>query len=222
MSLSRCLRAALAGVVLSTSAAAAATFRVEQYDGYLGTDLATYQAHAAANTPDFVGFFDVIDFTDDPGGFVGNRPGSNPWPGQTATGQSGISAAVNQTFFARITAQMSVAVADTFTFRTYNDDGVFLLVNGDLVINDPSLHPEKEFTGTKALGVGTHDIELFFFENGGEASLEFSFKNSAAPYTWAGNSETLFAAPVPLPATAVLMLAAIGGLGAVARKRKAG
>lgn len=206
---------------MSASAAAAVTFRVEQYDGYLGTDLAAYQAHAAANTPDYIALVDYVDFTDDPKGFVGARPGSMPWPSETVTGQSGVTAPVNQTFFARITAQMSVAVADMFTFRTFNDDGVFLLVDGDLVINDASLHPEMEFTGSKFLDAGRHDIELFFFENGGEASLEFSFKNSTSDYTWTGNRETLFAAPIPLPSTALLMFGALGGLTAFARNRKA-
>ncbi|HCM47090.1 MAG TPA: hypothetical protein DIS98_06185 [Colwellia sp.] len=110
-----------------------------------------------------------MDFTEDPAGFTGDIAGSNPWPSAKATGVIGSSHLVNKTFFTRITGQFLIAADDDFFFRTFNDDGLFLYIDGELVINDPSLHPERRFEGTKFLTEGVHNIELYFFENGGEA-----------------------------------------------------
>ena len=91
-------------------------------------------------------------------------------------------------FFARITADFSVATADTYTFRTYNDDGVFLRIDNTLVISDTGYHPEQPFNGSIALSPGNHSIEMFFFEYGGEASLEFSVRNSTGSFGLVGAS----------------------------------
>lgn len=201
------------------SLAQAATFSVEQYLGYVDTTptLAEMSNYAATTAADYTALVNVIDFTDDPNGFVGAIPGSNPWPAEAATGNSGTSASVNNNFMARITATFNVTTPDTFTFRTFNDDGVVLLVNGDAVITDLTFHPEQQFSGTKALGAGAHSIELFFFEAGGEASLEFSIADSSGNFSLDGGGNVV--APVPLPASAAMLLGALGFL-TFARRRK--
>lgn len=213
-------------VMVGVGPVSAATFLVEQYDTYLGTNLSDYELYAAANTPDYTALVDEIDYTDDPAGFAGNIPGSSPWPGEVETGLSGKASAPNTTFFARITATFNTFTSDTFHFRTFNDDGVFLLINGDLVINDPSLHAEKEFTGSKILAPGKHELELIFFENGGEASLEFSLRDSAGTYTLDGSDSNLTfdeipVSPVPLPASGVALMAGLAAVGALRRRRRA-
>lgn len=210
-------KAFLAGLVVAAPVQAA-TFHVEQYDAYLGTDLSLYQAYAANNAADYTANVSYIDFTDDPNGFAGFIPGSMAWPGEAQTGASGTRAPVNDTFFARITATFQTFASDTFTFRTFNDDGVFLFVDGELVINDPSLHAEKQFSGIKALDAGTHEIELFFFENGGEASLEFSFRGqNDTEFSRTGGANVQLNA-VPLPATGVVLGSALVAAG-FARRR---
>ncbi|MEO0485738.1 MAG: VPLPA-CTERM sorting domain-containing protein [Pseudomonadota bacterium] len=210
---------ALAIQVAAVTAAQASTFTVEQYLNFVDSTptLAEMEAHAANTTADYTTLVDVIDFTDDPNGFAGAIPGSSPWPAETATGQSGTSSSVNNTFMARITAIMNVASPDTFTFRTFNDDGVFVLVDGDLVINDPTYHPEAQFSGQKALQAGAHSIEIFFFENGGEASLEFSIADSSGNFSLDGGG---IVSPVPLPSSVLMLAAGLGGLAAM-RRRKA-
>jgi len=157
-------------------------FLVEQWTGYSGSfSLASLQSAAAASAPDYSTTTNIIDFTDDPGGFSGEIPGSSPWPAAIATGASG-TGGINNSFFARITANIVITEQDNYTFRTFNDDGVYLFVDGQLIINDPNQHPEAAFEGDITLAPGVYPLELFFFENGGEASLELTFKNTGGAY----------------------------------------
>jgi len=199
--------------------AVAANFRVEQYDTFLGTSLSAYQDYAAANEADYVANVETIDFTDDPSGFGGIFAGSQAWPGAVQTGQSGISAPVNDRFFARITASFTTTENAWYWFHTFNDDGVFLFVNDRLVINDPNLHSERRFLGFSFLEAGNHDIELFFFENGGAASLEFGFSQFGRRWSLTGGDDVTFAA-VPLPAASLMLgTALLGGFAFARRKR---
>lgn len=193
--------------------ALASFYHVEQYNTFLGLSLSAYRDYAANNSPDYEAFVEGVDFTDDPAGFAGLIPGSSPWPSEVATGQTGTGAAANTDFFARITARFWIDTPDTYTFRTFNDDGVFLFVDGDLVIEDASTHPEQQFTGVKALAAGSHNIELFFFERAGEASLEFAFRDSAGSFDLTGGPSVTMTV-VPGPGAGVSLGAALlGALG---------
>lgn len=163
------------------------SFLVEQFTGFQSNDLNTLRNYAANNPANYTANTSVIDYTDDPGGFSGELPGSSPWPAAVAAGQSG-TGGINDSFFARITSEFSVDTADTYTFRTFNDDGVFLLVDGVLVIADQGYHPESPFEGSIALSPGNHTIELFFYEGGGEASLELSVRSSTGQYGLLGGA----------------------------------
>jgi VCBS repeat-containing protein len=121
----------------------------------------------------------VIDFTDDPTGFPGEIEGSSPWPAAAANGATGQDG-INNNFFSRITANILITEASDYTFQTWNDDGVYLLVNNQLIINDPTLHGEARFRGSINLEPGNYPLELYFFENGGQASLELTFKKGLA------------------------------------------
>lgn len=162
-------------------------FTVQQFLNYQSNNLANLRSYVAAHAADYTVQTSVIDYTDDPGGFAGELPGSSPWPAAQAQNVSG-TGGINNVFFARITADFSVATADTYTFRTFNDDGVFLLIDNQLILQDTGYHPEAPFTGSIALQPGDHTIELFFYENGGEASLEFSARSSTGQFGLVGAS----------------------------------
>lgn len=157
-------------------------FTVQQYVGASSNNLSVLENYAANNPASYTIETNVIDFTDDPNGFAGELPGSSPWPAEVATGYSGTSSYVNNNFFALIITEFSVTDADIYTFRTFNDDGVFLRIDGQLIIADTGYHPESPFEGSISLAPGNHTLELYFFEGGGEASLELSVRNSTGVY----------------------------------------
>ena len=179
---------AITAVTGPATAPSPIAFTVEQYLGYQSNNLTALRDYAASHTANYTVQTNVIDYTDDPNGFAGELPGSSPWPAAVATGDTNTHSTTNNNFFARITADFSVATADTYTFRTYNDDGVFLLIDNIPVITDTRYHGEESFEGNIELTPGEHSIELFFFEDGGEASLEFSAKNSTGTFGLVGAS----------------------------------
>jgi hypothetical protein len=215
------LKVIAAAAVLSLSSFAnAGLMLVEQYDDYWSTDVNNLINYAANNEASTSAYWGEIDFTDDPNGFAGDIAGSNPWPSATVSGATGTNHALNNTFFARITGQFLVSADDNFFFRTFNDDGLFLYVDGELVIEDKTLHPEKRFEGNKFLSAGVHSVELFFFENGGEASLEFSIADSKRQFAHFNdaNGPVSLATEVPEPTT--LAIFALGILGLASRKSR--
>ncbi len=213
------LAALLFSVSSLVSTANAGLFLVEQYDDFWSTDVNQLKDYADNNIASSSALWGAIDFTDDPDGFAGDIAGSNPWP--SANGAIGTGQAINQTFFAKITGDFFTSVADTYFFQTYNDDGVFVFIDGELVIDDSSLHPERRFEGSKSLDVGSHSVELYFFENSGEASLEFSIADSSRNFMHFNDPQgavSLTATSVPEPST--LAIFALGMMGLSARRFK--
>lgn len=214
------LKIAVTGLFITMcNAANAGLLLVEQYDNYWSADVNQLINYANNNTADTSALWEVIDFTDDPAGFAGEIPGSSPWP--SANGATlGNSHPLNNTFFARITGEFFTNTADTYFFQTYNDDGVFVYIDGDLVINDPNIHPETRFEGSKLLGIGSHSVELYFFENNGEASLEFTVADSSRVFTHFNDplGATTLVTDVPEPTT--LAIFALGLMGLASRRFK--
>lgn len=210
--------AAVAALFAVSSAANASLLLVEQYDNFWSTNVNALIDYANNNEADTSAYWSHIDFTDDPNGFAGDIAGSNPWPSAKAAGAAGKNHGLNQTFFARISGNIATDAGD-FYFRTFNDDGLFLFVDGELIINDNTLHPEKRFEGFKTLTAGVHNIELFFFENGGEASLEFSIADASRQFVHFDDINSP-ATLVPEPTTLAVFGLGLFGL-AMRRKRNA-
>src|SRR5690606_2207379 len=65
--------------------------------------------------------------------------------------------------------------AGTYRFTATSDDGVRVWLDGELIINDWSDHPERTTTVDKAVSAGHHLLTVEYYENGGDAVMSFSY-----------------------------------------------
>ena len=70
---------------------------------------------------------------------------------------------------ARWTGLVKVEHTGDYTFTSNSDDGSFVYIDGNLVVNNGGLHAPQTRSGTVALGPGFHSIRVDFFENSGGA-----------------------------------------------------
>jgi hypothetical protein len=72
--------------------------------------------------------------------------------------------------------------SETYTFYTTSDDGVRLWVDGQLIINNWTIHPPTENSGQIALTAGQqYDIRMEYFENGGGAVAKLKWSSPSQP-----------------------------------------
>jgi uncharacterized repeat protein (TIGR03806 family) len=79
-------------------------------------------------------------------------------------------------FAFRFRGVIRIDVAGAYTFYTSSDDGSRLYLDGQLVVDNDGLHPLLEVPGGATLAAGYHDIEVQFFERGGQEALSVSFQ----------------------------------------------
>ena len=63
-----------------------------------------------------------------------------------------------------------------YGFRTVSDDGSRLLINKLIVINNDGLHSRKTVSNEISLEVGMHELQVQYFERGGQESLGVEWK----------------------------------------------
>lgn len=87
------------------------------------------------------------------------------------------------TFSVRWTGQLEAVFSEAYTFHTFSDDGVRLWVNGQLVIDNWTLHGETQNSSNPvALSAGQPvDIKMEFFENGGDAVAKLFWSSASQP-----------------------------------------
>jgi hypothetical protein len=89
---------------------------------------------------------------------------------------------VGDTFSARWSGVVTPAHSETYTFVTRSDDGVRLWVDGDLVIDDWSLHAAAERSGQIALEAGqAYDLKLEYYDAVRHASVKLSWRSASQP-----------------------------------------
>ncbi len=86
------------------------------------------------------------------------------------------------TFSVRWSGTLRPRLSETYTFSTMSDDGVRLWVNGQLVIDNWTLHGPTRNTGNIALTAGqAYPIRLEYFENAGGATLQWFWRSASQP-----------------------------------------
>lgn len=186
-------------------------------------DADTVIAGGAANYTDTFSFVDHDDAEGNQGFFTNNITYPN---GGSAANVQGQSLAV------RVTGNVYIDTAGTYTFGTRNNDGVRLTIGGTDLITDDNIHGPANFFHTDTYAVGLYAFEIVAFEYNTSSLLEFFAKAGAAntnlsQYELVGDTANgglaLEAPPVvtPVPAPAGLALMVVGMFGLFASRRSA-
>ena len=133
---------------------------------------------------------DVWSFTTiGPGGgvkaeyYMGMTPGGNPIVTQIEDsidhnwGSNEVAGGVSDNISARWTADLEIAVADTYTFVTTSDDGVRLWLDGERIINNWTDHgTTNNLSRPIYLEPGIYRLRMEWYENGGGAVAQLSWE----------------------------------------------
>ncbi len=85
-------------------------------------------------------------------------------------------------FSVKWTGQVRAPVSGTYTFTVTGDDGVRLFLNGQLVIDGWTDQYPTSYSHTTTLTAGTlYNIELHYYEHGGDASCRLRWSYPGQP-----------------------------------------
>jgi len=96
---------------------------------------------------------------------------------------------LTQQFSAEMKGYFDVATSGSYTFNTGSDDGSYLFIDGQLVVNNAFYQGYTVRQGTVSLSAGQHLFDLQYFQGGGGAALTM------------GVPAGVTMAPLPEPAT---------------------
>ena len=72
----------------------------------------------------------------------------------------------SDTFSARWTGKVNIDFNENYTFSTFSDDGVRVFLDGNLIIDNFTLHPPTlDSSAPQLMTIGQHDIRVEFSEN---------------------------------------------------------
>lgn len=107
--------------------------------------------------------YDVLNLTDDPGRADAPYPDLAMFPMAAQQGHAATDG-INDKVMLYARGSFTASGEGRYRFRTFNDDGLWLLVNGEQVIADPTFHGAQYFEGAVDLTAGTHKIEVVYME----------------------------------------------------------
>jgi Concanavalin A-like lectin/glucanases superfamily/PA14 domain len=83
-------------------------------------------------------------------------------------------------YSARYTGQVKASFGETYTFYTQSDDGVRLYVNGQLLVDNWTLHSSTENSGTITLAANSwYDVRLEYFQQNGNSVLQLKYSSAS-------------------------------------------
>jgi hypothetical protein len=114
-------------------------------------------------------------------------------------------------FGSESTGTLSVAAPGVYSFGLDSDDGSTLYIDGALVVSNGGAHGPFTVSSPALLSAGLHSFTVNFYEDfGGPSGVDLILPDGVT-----------ITGAIPEPETYALMLAGLGVVGAVARRRRA-
>jgi len=115
--------------------------------------------------------------------FEAHLPGDSPdWPGFSPT-ETGSTDALdigvrlrNDDFGLRFSGNLEVSVAGRWNFSLHSDDGSWLEIDGQMVVDNGGVHAPQSREGGLDLQPGSHTLRVSMFEHGGGEELEVKWQ----------------------------------------------
>jgi len=202
------------------------TMEVQYFQGGGGNALISTLPAGVSYLPDapLVDTSPHLDVYQDPGSLSVDGSGEVPPPlippGATLVGEIPASSVdfglpnsdwfpfgLTSNFSAEMRGYFVVATDGSYTFSTGSDDGSYLFIDGQMVVNNGYYQGYTVRQGTVTLSAGPHLFDLQYFQGGGGAALTM------------GVPAGVTVDPLPEPATGV-PLAAVFGVAAIAAFRR--
>ncbi|WP_420399685.1 PA14 domain-containing protein [Flagellimonas sp.] len=86
---------------------------------------------------------------------------------------------INSNFKLVIKGQITIPQTGSYDFRLMSDDGSYLFLDEELVIDNGGFHAVEAVDGEMYLKKGVHEIRIEFEQGGGDAGLSFQWFNKA-------------------------------------------
>lgn len=83
---------------------------------------------------------------------------------------------VTRNFVAHYHGELLVTGKGRYAFELTSDDGSRLLINDKMVVDNNDTHPARPREGNVRLSAGAHAIDVWYFQGGGEQSLDLKWK----------------------------------------------
>jgi DNA-binding beta-propeller fold protein YncE len=69
----------------------------------------------------------------------------------------------------------------TYVFETLSDDGSYVYIDGQLVVDNGGVHGSRPVSGSVSLQAGPHDIDIKYFQDGGGITMEVFWQPPRGP-----------------------------------------
>lgn len=107
-----------------------------------------------------------------------------PYPSTDEVGWPMMEVGRNTSFSVCFEGYIRIITDDAYTFYLRSDDGSFMQLDGQTIIDNGGIHEDREETWTGTLTTGYHPVKVFMFQYDSRAIIHLLYTSSGTPTKW--------------------------------------